>query len=181
MLPALPSQTASADNTLAMAQSQPVISQARAEVAAHQTPVKFERSHMHWHTIEDYMNSQVNVPDRATLVRYVEDLLYYIRSQQHNAEHTYSYEPQHLVTNPYPEQPYDYPPAHKTYQPARKQYRPRPDMHPRGRRHSEPGYGLSVPTRARADSNYGLNPPGEFTMSLGFTSSSAVSPDGGDI
>ena len=181
MFPALPIQTASAENTLARAQSQPVISQARAEVAAHRTPVKFERSHMHWESIENFMNNEQYNPDHATLVRFVEDLLYHIRSQEHVTEHTSSYEPQHLGINPYPVHHRGYQPAHETYQPARKQYPPPHDTFPRGRRHSEPGYGFSVPTRERENSNFGLTPPGEFTMSLGFTSSSAVSPDAGDI
>ena len=189
MFPALPSQRASAENTLARAQSQPVISQARAEVAAHQTPVKFERSHMHWEAIQNYMDHEQYTPDHATLVRFVEDLLYHIRSQEHVGEHTSSsYEPQLMGTNAYPEHSYGYPPAHAAYPAEHAAYPAEhaayPAEHagsPPTRRHTDPGYGIRVPTSAQQRRNFGLTPPGEFTMSLGFTSSSAVSPDGGDI
>lgn len=163
-----------------------VVSQARAEAYPPSPEATIQPAHMHWEVIEAYMDNEHYSPDHATLVRFVEDLLYHIRLQEHGGGQPHHYEPQHLGTNAYPaehegypEQHYGYPPAHETYPPAHKGYPPAHEGYPQ--QHQEPGYGFQVPSAAQQGRNYGLEPSGDFTLSLGFTSSNAISPDAGDI
>ena len=190
-----PSQTPSINNPLAMNRRHSVVSLARAEVAAQETPVRLKQSHYDWKVIEQFMNSKSYNPDKAMLVGFVHDLLYHIRSREHVDQHAYSYEPENIGTNAYPVQHHSYSTEHAYGSPAPAHGAPVPsygapepgygspagEPYPPYHSNTPPPYRLNVPSTVQRDRNQGLAPPENFTMSLAFTSSSAASPDGADV